>query len=517
MLTRALRRPPLLAAATAITIATAVVPVTPAVAAEEHALATGAIGGRLTGADGSPVAGSWVSVGDELGNVSGGPTDADGRYQVAGLPVEGRYTVGFGALHGVTQWAHDSLTEAGAQRFTVAEGQTTTVDERLRPTGTVRVVAHDAASGAPVPRFCLWTAESSMYQGCTDNGEVLLDEVYAGSWHLVVSTDDGVHLDRHNALAVVASGQATQVDVALTAGATITTTLTDRATGGPALGCVQPVDVDLPLTDTGFRQWCTGEGDGTLRIGPLAPGTYQLIADPDVDTLGLQWVGATGGTGSREAAQRITVTSGAVVAGPAVVFDRAGVIRGRYTEAGTGAPVGGACVSVITPPRNPVGGDGCGLATQADGTYTLTGIGPYTWAVGFAKASYQWRWTGNAVNRHEASTVTVPAGGTVTAGLKARHGGGTVAGTIRDTTGAPVPAELRAVDALSGEPVAFAANVNQDGTYTIANIAPQQVKLHYVTYDGRSGWLGGTDLATAQTYRVRNNRTTTVTVTVPAG
>ncbi|MDG6107453.1 hypothetical protein Daura_49675 [Dactylosporangium aurantiacum] len=82
------------------------------------------------------------------------------------------------------------------------------------------------------------------------------------------------------------------------------------------------------------------------------------------------------------------------------------------------------------------------------------------------------------------------------AGGALRHGGGTVAGTIRDTTGAPVPAELRAVAALSGEPVAFAADVSQDG---------------------RSGRLGGTGLATAQTFRARNDRTTTVTETIPAG
>ncbi|WP_327007741.1 hypothetical protein OHA72_10970 [Dactylosporangium sp. NBC_01737] len=145
----------------------------------------------------------------------------------------------------------------------------------------------------------------------------------------------------------------------------------------------------------------------------------------------------------------------------------------------------------------------------------MTGIGPYAWAVGFAKYQYQWRWTGNAVNRHEASTVTVVAGRKVTANLKARPGGGTIAGTIRDSAGAPATAYLRVVDALTGEPVASAADVNQDATYTIGNIPPQQVKLYYVTPGGSAGWLGGTDLATARTYTIRNNRTTTIAVTVP--
>jgi hypothetical protein len=152
---------------------------------------------------------------------------------------------------------------------------------------------------------------------------------------------------------------------------------------------------------------------------------------------------------------------------------------------------------------------------RGDGTYTLTGVGPYAWAVGFGKYQYQWRWTGNGVNRHEASTVTVVAGRKVTANLKARSGGGTVAGTIRDSAGNPAGAYLRVVDALTGEPLAFAANVNQDATYTIGNIPPQQIKVYYVTPGGAAGWLGGTDLATASTFRVRNGATTTVTVTVP--
>ncbi len=483
-----------------------------ALTVEEHVLPAGSIGGRLTRSDGTPATAS-VEIADELGNSYSGSTGADGRYQVDGLHVGGRYTVGFGTEHGVV-WAHGSLTAAAAQRFAVAEGETTTVDESLPPTGTVRVVAHDAATGTPIQQFCAWTSETSNHQGCTESGAIVLDNLYAGTWHLVISIEDGQHLTR-SVTAAVTGGQTTQVDAALTAGATITTTLTDRATGGPAQGCVQPVDVDKALPDTGFQQWCTEAGGNTLRIGPLAPGAYQLIADPDLDTLGLQWVGAAGGTGSRESAQLITVAGGAVVAGPTVAFDRGGTIRGRYTDVTTGEPIRGACVSVITPPRNPVGGDGCGRATEADGTYTLTGVGPYAWPVGFAKSQYQWRWTGNAVNRHEATTVTVVAGRKVTANLKARRGGGTLAGAIRDSAGTPVLAHLTVVDALTGEPVAFPASTNQDATFTAANIPPQQVKVFYLTPDGRTGWLGGTSLADAQTFRVRNDRTTTITVTIP--
>ena len=290
--------------------------------------------------------------------------------------------------------------------------------------------------------------------------------------------------------------------------------LTDRATGGPAQGRAQPVDVDAALVDTGFRQWCTEAGGNTLRIGPLAPGTYQLIADPELDTLGLQWVGATGGTGSREAARLITVASGAVTAGPAIVFDPAGAIRGKYTDAVTGAPIGGACVSVITPPRNSVGGDGCGRATQADGTYADRDRAVYL-AGRLREVVLPVAWTGNAVNRHEASTVTVVAGRNVTANLKARRGGGTIGGTIRDSTGAPVLAYLRAVDALTGErsqPPPTPTWTPRTRWRTSHRSRSSWTPTRWPT---RAGWLGGTSLATARTYKIKNGQPTTITVTIP--
>ena len=54
-----------------------------------------------------------------------------------------------------------------------------------------------------------------------------------------------------------------------------------------------------------------------------------------------------------------------------------------------------------------------------------------------------------------------------------------------------------------------------DATYTLANIPPQQIKLYYVVADGRAGWLGGTSLATARTYKIKNGQPTTITVTIP--
>ena len=49
--------------------------------------------------------------------------------------------------------------------------------------------------------------------------------------------------------------------------------------------------------------------------------------------------------------------------------------------------------------------------------------------------------------------------------------------------------------------------------YTLANLAPQQVKLSS-SGDGRYGWVGGADFAPATPLQVKNNKTLTVNITV---
>jgi hypothetical protein len=254
-------------------------------------------------------------------------------------------------------------------------------------------------------------------------------------------------------------------------------------------------------------------------IGPLEPGTYQLLADPRDDALGLQWLGANGGTGNRDAARRITVASGDRVTAPTVRFDKAGTVRGKVTDVNSGAPVANACVWVAALSSGFNGSGDCPAGTAADGTYSIPGVGPYAWPVEFAHSGYQWRWSGNAANRHEATPVTVQAGRSATANMKLCTGGGALTGTIRDRSGHPLDASVVAYDAMSGEAVQFDGGLTPEGqppaTYTISNIAPQRVKIFYRTPDGRSAWLGGADLTHAQTYQIRSNQTLTVNIVVP--
>lgn len=75
---------------TALCAAVAIVAAAPAMAQNT----TAAVGGRVSGADGKPVAGATVSiVHRESGSVNNFVTDAEGRYSVRGLRVGGPYTV----------------------------------------------------------------------------------------------------------------------------------------------------------------------------------------------------------------------------------------------------------------------------------------------------------------------------------------------------------------------------------------------------------------------------------------
>lgn len=486
----------------------------------ETLIPTGSIAGQLLAADGTPAAG--VSVGastlEYIGGTHNATTGADGRYRIDDVPVRSDWLVSFSGPRWVPQYAHDKLTPESADRFAVTEGQVTTVDERFRPTGSVRIRAHDAGSGAPLSGFCAYALLNTNISGCTDGAELVLTDVFAGTWHFNVNIGDRRHFEVADAAATVTGGQTADLDVAMALGASITVPMVASAGGAAAEGCVQlgKVGDSFPTwLSYACSDWQQSPVPGTVVLGPLEPGAYQVFADPNGDALGAQWVGPAGGTGDRDAASRFTVAAGDQLTVPVVRLDAAGSIRGKVTDVATGAPVPYACVSV-TPIVPGFGGDGCPHSTGADGTYVLTGLGPYAWPVEFAKAEYQWRWSGNAPSRPEATKVTVRVGKSVAANIKLRTGGGTVAGTLRDAAGHPVDGAVTPYNAVTGEAVALGGTAYNGQPYSIPLLAPQQsVKLRWSTNNGRNGWVGGADFASATAYPVKNNKTVTVNITIP--
>ena len=100
---------------------------------DERLLAPAALNGRLVDESGTPVPGA--DVGPLLLDTAGGfwtTTGPDGRYQFDKLPP-GEVVVGFTAPDGRSQWAYQKASFEQADRFTLALGGVTTVDEALLP------------------------------------------------------------------------------------------------------------------------------------------------------------------------------------------------------------------------------------------------------------------------------------------------------------------------------------------------------------------------------------------------
>ena len=91
--------------------------------------------GRLVDQAGAPVSEvRVVAMEPENSNRPSGTTDEDGRWKLAVPPAE--YIVNFD-LDGRTQWVKGTRDQEAATLFTIAAGQTITVDETLLPTGTI--------------------------------------------------------------------------------------------------------------------------------------------------------------------------------------------------------------------------------------------------------------------------------------------------------------------------------------------------------------------------------------------
>ncbi len=463
------------------------------VTVNERLLATGSMSGRYFTAQGLPAANVAVGAADPNG---GGyvstQTDANGNYALPHVYV-GTYTVSFNDYAtNQSQYAYRSAYPSTATTFAVTKGGNTVVNDSELPTGSLRITASDQLTGKSVTGFCAYAGNQ---QACSDStGVALLTGVQQGTQPLYIQDNDSRYVHLVTQVKVVGR-QTTQVVARLAPGAFIDVTVKDHATGAvlPNVGVVNvAADPSVVLPgNTGYQS----DAQGHVHIGPLAAGTYDLYAWGGNSGYGDQWVGASGGTGLKAQAAQVTVAAGQTVSGPTVLLDHAGTITGTVTDAVTNQPVANAFVMNSAYPFGPGPG---GRVAQTDGLghYTLTELGPYAWPLFFTSDNLPFQWSGGVADNRTATTVTVPANGTVTYN-QALVSGITVSGTVHGTSGAvPRGARITAFNA-TGDPLA-AVEVNDDGTYQLTVLGSQTIKV-YVEADAAQphGWYGGADFAHA--------------------
>src|SRR5215510_3864370 len=93
----------------------------------------GSIGGHLMDGD-TPISAFVVAYSPDSFWVAETSTDENGAYQLDNL-APGDYKVGFRLPGFVTQYAHQKLSFEAADLITVADGETTVVDEQVLPHG----------------------------------------------------------------------------------------------------------------------------------------------------------------------------------------------------------------------------------------------------------------------------------------------------------------------------------------------------------------------------------------------
>ncbi|MFY1675074.1 carboxypeptidase regulatory-like domain-containing protein [Plantactinospora sp. WMMB334] len=459
--------------------------------ADDTVLPVGSLAGTFTDQAGEPMSEVYVSLQTTNGHYAGdaGYTGADGRFEVPAL-LAGAYQLSF-MVGEQTQYYRGKLSAEDADPVVIRGAETTRITEKQLATGSIRITAVDAITGAPVGHFCV--------QSECGSGSVTLPDLPKGTHDLYLYTEDGSYHNKELLGVRVGAGRTTERTVKLRPAAVITTTVVDRATGRPVADvCVAAFRPKQAALQDGYGN-CS-DSTGRIRVGRLTGGEHRLFVETRGTVYGRQWVGPDGGTGDERQAAVVTATVGQTATAPQIKLDRAGTVTGRVTDAATGAPIDNAFISVLT--AHP--GVGVGDAyPDEDGRYTLERLGPYDWPVVVHAYGYASQWSGGAPSRYTATPVTVTAGASVSNDV-AVTAGSEVTGTFTNADGLPFSGGyLLARNAQTGD-IAGNAWIS-DGRFTMRVTGSQRI---YFTYN--AAFRDGEDYYDG-TYRVTHpDGTTTV-------
>ena len=225
----------------------------------------------------------------------------------------------------------------------------------------------------------------------------------------------------------------------------ITGTVTDAASGAPLSG----VGIYVADSSGNYAGWATSNVSGVYSQTGLPPGTYYVRTYNSlgyIDELYDDHSCEPSDCYPYTAGTPVVVTAGTVTPNINFVLVLGGSITGTVTDAGTGQPLAGVDVAVMSAGSNM----SYFVMTNASGVYTATGLATSTYEVwtsnslGYLDEKYNdvpcngsdcWSVKGNPVN----VTIGAATGG-INFGLVL---GGTISGTVTDVTGALPVANVR--------------------------------------------------------------------------
>lgn len=251
-----------------------------------------------------------------------------------------------------------------------------------------------------------------------------------------------------------------QTHVAAHADATgsVSGTVTDAVTSVGILGiCINVFQNDGGL-EFGFTETLN---DGTYSIGNLPPGIYSILVSASCShTKFSPYANVV------DASHLFTVSAGATTPGVDFALVRSGSISGNVTDAVTASRICFFAAPLTS-------GTGYASTKLVNGSFTILNLSPRTYVVVVDPTCF------GIVQSTYAGAISLGTGQRVTAGATTAGPsfplvqGGSVSGTVTDgNTGAPVAGVCMVfAEAQGGDSYATAVTLN-DGTYTVANLAP---------------------------------------------
>jgi hypothetical protein len=475
---------------------------------DEQALPHGTFTGTLRDAHGDPEPYVFVNAAADNGDFNGVATDAAGHWV---LPVfVGTYYIYFGLIaENLTQYVPGQLEPADATRYDVADGQTITIDDPIRPLGTMSGHYRDENGNPDVGAqvYASLPDGTPIAQGGTDgNGDYSMS-VFAGTYLVSFYGSDNRTQYAYGAtdqagatpITVPADGSVV-VDDAHVAGGNVTVTAKDASTGKTIKNFCAYADSDSACTTT-----------GTAVLSHVRAGHQEVTIAPD----GAKYL-PTGST------RTVDVVAGGNVA---VTFSLkpGAVVKTKIVDAVTGAPIEGACVRPMVPGR--VTWAGAHYCSDATGAVTMSPLTTGSYAMFVdppAESVYGAQWVGKTGGQGvetNARLVTATEGKTVsTATIKLDHAG-TVTGTVTGD-GKPVTGALMGPNSIIpglGDPLDD-TGTDAHGNYTLTNLGPYAWPLYTFADGWAPQWTGGVgNRLVASTVKVIAEATVTANVALKHG
>jgi RHS repeat-associated protein len=397
----------------------------------------GTIAGKVTTAPGkTPLTATEVCA-------SGGETyrcaqtDGAGEYSITALPT-GTYNVHFLGDEGhAAQYFKEAVhySEAHAVQVTAGAG-TSGIDAELQLAGKIKGTVTAAGSGAPLERIrvCRYPIGEEFESFCSYTnaaGEYEMRGLLATSYKLEFSGEGGNYLTQFyrgkgslteaEPLTVAAGETKSGIDAALQAGGQIKGKVTSAVGGAPAAG----VSVTAYTSSGTYVTSTTTNAGGEYALSRLATGHYKVDFTSGSTNLVGEYFDDKATLG---AASEINVTSGSVVTGIDAALALGGEIKGKVSEAGHGAGLAYANVSILS-------SSGAGVAnvsSDAAGNYVVRGLAEGSYKVEFFDSGFESQYYAGKSSLAAADPVAVQSGNATTGIDAAMKPLASISGTVTD-------------------------------------------------------------------------------------